>query len=376
MVVNEYICIMRLDPFITDLLYDHDCVILPEFGGLVANYRSARLNVISHVIQPPAKSIGFNPSLKYNDGLLANYISAVLGVSYKEASSELAQTISKYQQLLSTEGRFSIDRIGVFYKDRMGQTQFIPEEQENFLTSSHGLKPIQLKPVSAMETDSNDSDSIIPINREQSMRRWKVAAAILLPALLAGSWMLGSRASEHGEMGFSSLNPFGEARKNSAYAPVQDSWDFPMNFATTDYSYLLNDSVQKCIDFVNGVADQDGIAFRQAPTANQPSEVAEPAKTESVATTVKQPVKSKVDEPKKTTSNAAYTLIGGAFQVKENAQRLIDQLRAEGFDAELAGMKENLYLVSYGNFANRADAEAIQASVKAKGAKAWIRTNQ
>jgi cell division septation protein DedD len=62
--------------------------------------------------------------------------------------------------------------------------------------------------------------------------------------------------------------------------------------------------------------------------------------------------------------------------VKENAQRLIDQLRAEGFDAELAGMKENLYLVSYGSFTNRADAEAIQAKVKAKGAKAWIRTNQ
>jgi cell division septation protein DedD len=39
-------------------------------------------------------------------------------------------------------------------------------------------------------------------------------------------------------------------------------------------------------------------------------------------------------------------------------------------------MKENLYLVSYGSFTNRADAEAIQAKVKAKGAKAWIRTNQ
>jgi hypothetical protein len=92
---------MRLDPFITDLLFDHDCVILPEFGGLVANYRSAKLNVISHVILPPSKSIGFNPSLKYNDGLLTNYISSALGMSYKEASVLVSQTISEFLRLIS-----------------------------------------------------------------------------------------------------------------------------------------------------------------------------------------------------------------------------------------------------------------------------------
>ena len=35
---------MRLDLFLAELLYDHDCVIVPGFGGLVANYRPAKLN--------------------------------------------------------------------------------------------------------------------------------------------------------------------------------------------------------------------------------------------------------------------------------------------------------------------------------------------
>jgi cell division septation protein DedD len=363
---------MRLDPFITDLLYDHDCVILPEFGGLVANYRSARLNVISHVIQPPSKSIGFNPSLKYNDGLLTNYVSAALGLTYKDASALVAQTIAEYQQMLAAEGRFSIDRIGVFYKDRFGQVQFIPEEQENFLMSSYGLKPIQLKLVGGMT--NSDSAKIIPMNSPNA-RRWKVAAAILLPALLAGSWVLGSRVGKHDEMSFASMNPFGEPRKESAYAPIESSWDLPMTFSMSNYDYLLNNPESTPIDFVNGVVDPEGIELKdRAYSQESIAQVEEKSEPAAVVQT------AKVAEPRaiKTTSNStsAYTLIGGAFQMKENGQRLIDQLRAQGYDAQFAGMRDNLHLVAYGHFSRREDAEAVKTKVQASGAKAWIRTNQ
>jgi cell division septation protein DedD len=370
-----YICLMRLDPFISDLLFDHDCVILPEFGGLVANYRSAKLNSISHVIQPPAKSIGFNPSLKYNDGLLSNYIAAALGITYKEAAEQLMHTIAGYQQLLASEGRFSIDRIGVFYKDRFGQVQFIPEEQENFLVSSFGLKPIQLKLVGGMENP--DTTKVIPINTN-SGRRWKVAAAVLLPALLAGSWILGSRVSGHGEMSFASMNPFGEPRKPSSYAPIEEAWDLRMQFPSADYTYLLENDQSSRVDFVNGVVDPGGINLQ---TVRKPILETTPETTsEVVKVEHEQPVKRTV-EPKKSvtpanSSTAAYTLIGGAFQSKENAQRLIDQMRAQGYDAQFAGMRDDLHLVSYGHFSTRQDAESVKAKLVASGSKAWIRTNQ
>jgi hypothetical protein len=365
---------MRLDPFIIDLLFDHDCVILPEFGGLVANYRSAKLNVISHVITPPAKSIGFNPSLKYNDGLLTNYISSVLGISYKQAADELAHSIAEYQQLLLTDGRFSIDRIGVFYKDRLGQVQFIPEEQENFLVSSYGLKPIQLKLVGGMETP--DTSKIIPLNSSYS-RRWKIAAAIVLPALLAGSWMLGSRASNQGEMSFASLNPFGEAKKQSSYAPVQELWDLSMKFQTVQYSYLFDDEAMP-IDFVNGVADVDGIDLRVSKKSELiTDEKASKASSEVAVTETAKKKSETISKPEQELNNAmAFSLIGGAFQSKENAQRKVDQLRALGYDAQFAGMRNDLHLVAYAHFRSRKEAEALKSKVQATGAKAWIRTNQ
>jgi cell division septation protein DedD len=75
-------------------------------------------------------------------------------------------------------------------------------------------------------------------------------------------------------------------------------------------------------------------------------------------------------------STSAYSLIGGAFQSKENAQRLIDQMRAQGYDAQFAGMRDDLHLVSYGHFSTREEAEKIKSKVLASGSKAWIRTNQ
>ena len=39
---------MRIDEHISGLLYDHDCVIVPDFGGFVGNMRPARLDGTRH----------------------------------------------------------------------------------------------------------------------------------------------------------------------------------------------------------------------------------------------------------------------------------------------------------------------------------------
>jgi len=363
---------MRLDPFIIDLLYEHDCVIIPEFGGLVANYKSAKLNGITHVIQPPAKAIGFNPSLKYNDGLLANYISSVLGLSYKEAAEMVASTVADFRRQMLENGRFSIDRVGVFYKDRLGQTQFIPEEQENFLLSSYGLQPIQLRLLNGAEL--TDSAKVIPLHA-QGARRWKVAAAVLLPALLAGSWFLASTVSRQNELGFGIQNPFSEPIKQSTFSPSNASWDLAMQFPAYRYEDEVPAELSTAsLPGVNALPSASETAPTPVVAANSTSNTSlskevtkSPAKTSSP---------SKAASPSVEDLAKAYSVIGGAFQIKENGQRLIQQLRAQGYDAQFAGMRDNLHLVAYGHFSKREEAEAVKARVQASGAKAWIRTNQ
>jgi len=363
---------MRLDPFIIDLLYEHDCVIIPEFGGLVANYKSAKLNGITHVIQPPAKAIGFNPSLKYNDGLLTNYVSSVLAISYKEAADIVTSTVADFRSQMLENGRFSIDRVGLFYKDRLGQIQFIPEEQENFLLSSYGLQPIQLRLLNGAEVP--DSAKVIPLHT-QGLRRWKMAAAVLLPALLAGSWFLASTASRQNELGFSIQNPFGEPKKQSAFSPSNATWDLAMQFPSYRYEdEVLAELSTASLPNVSALPTESDAGQWPVVAANStsPSSVNKEATTSPVETTSSR----KAMSPSVQDLAKAYSVIGGAFQVKENGQRLIQQLRAQGYDAQFAGMRDNLHLVAYGHFSKREDAEAVKARVQATGAKAWIRTNQ
>ena len=43
--------------YISELLFLHDCVIVPEFGGFVGNKKSAQLNKTTGTLTPPSKQI-------------------------------------------------------------------------------------------------------------------------------------------------------------------------------------------------------------------------------------------------------------------------------------------------------------------------------
>ena len=61
--------------YISELLFLHDCVIIPDFGGFIGKKRSAILNTTTGTLNPPSKQIVFNKNLNANDGLLISYIS-------------------------------------------------------------------------------------------------------------------------------------------------------------------------------------------------------------------------------------------------------------------------------------------------------------
>ena len=51
---------MKVEKHISELLYDHDCVIIPELGGFVGNYTPAQIHPVRHTFTPPFKNIIFN----------------------------------------------------------------------------------------------------------------------------------------------------------------------------------------------------------------------------------------------------------------------------------------------------------------------------
>jgi hypothetical protein len=167
---------MTLDNYISDLLYRHDCVIVPDFGGFISNKKSARLDAETHAFYPPYKQIGFNSHLKHNDGLLANYIATKENISYQKATSAISLAVIKWQNKLQSEG-VEIKKIGKLSLNAEKQIEFTPGQGYNYLTSSFGLSSVKGSPV-ARET------KVIPIAKEKKsygkIASYAAAAAIVL----------------------------------------------------------------------------------------------------------------------------------------------------------------------------------------------------
>ena len=85
---------VHLTKYIVQLLHDHDCVIVPEFGGFVAQYKPASLDRVTGFYSPPSKQILFNINLKNNDGLLANIVAQEQDISFQRAIQVIADFVT------------------------------------------------------------------------------------------------------------------------------------------------------------------------------------------------------------------------------------------------------------------------------------------
>ena len=85
---------MDITAFIRELLFGHDCVIVPGFGGFIGNYSPARIDRSSGTFYPPVKKISFNRNLTHNDGLLVGRISGSSEMTYGDARNAVEKFVS------------------------------------------------------------------------------------------------------------------------------------------------------------------------------------------------------------------------------------------------------------------------------------------
>ncbi len=175
-----------LSPYITDLLYLHNCVIIPELGGFVANYKSATIDEQREMVYPPSKSIAFNNALKNDDGLLIHYVSLKKELSYRAAYEWVQNQVKDIKHTLLTDGLVILQGLGAFYLDENQQFQFKADLAENLLADAYGLTPVKL-PFS-LARQNTGSVKTVPIQQNKGLMKNKRTllrvAAILGPVLI------------------------------------------------------------------------------------------------------------------------------------------------------------------------------------------------
>lgn len=140
---------MHLADHIRPLLRDHDCVIIPDFGGLVADASPARAQPGRQALSPPTKLVAFNQALTRNDGLLVDALSHHLGLSIAQAREAVRTAVAGLQQELDATNRTELPGIGIFRRAVGRGLAFEYTGTDNLLPAAFGLPELAARPVRA-----------------------------------------------------------------------------------------------------------------------------------------------------------------------------------------------------------------------------------
>jgi hypothetical protein len=188
---------MKIEQYISQLLYRYQCVTVPGFGAFLTEFQSAHLDENSHSFYPPKKMVSFNPFIKNNDGLLANHLAEAEKVSYEVAVSAIQNEVSHWKTKIQEFGNFSIKNIGDFSLNSEKNIVFVPVDQINYLKESFGLSSFVspavkreiLREVYKEEAEQLEEQAplIFTPERKRNYSFLKYAAVFLLTAGIAGT---------------------------------------------------------------------------------------------------------------------------------------------------------------------------------------------
>lgn len=362
----------KVEEHIFDLLFKHDCITLPNFGGFVCQFSGAQFSEEQNTIFPPSKKVSFNRHIKNDDGLLTHEIANYRNISYSEANQSLKLYIEDLKVELEKNKRVEISKLGVLFLDAQNTLKFIAEET-NFSADNFGLPAIKALKINKVkqpkvvpletkqliteeikDTITKDDTPVVPIESVRKTKNNWWVAAVLIPILFYSAWipMKTELLNDSTQFHYSDLNPF-TFQKNKKYNSKQLEL-FELN--TIESKSLYSETIQK-------INLDDSIYLW---VDNRPSVPA--AKIETTFVENKQP------EIKPTINlDTNYHLIGGCFGSEENARNLVTQMTELGYSAKILDKNKGLYRVSIGQFTKRKTAKKQKEKLKSDYAiSSWI----
>ena len=322
----------NVEKYLSELLFEHNCVIVPAFGGFVARSSSSYFAKTGNALFPPYKSIVFNKNLSNNDGLLAGYIMQKESATYQQANTIIENFVSNCRQLLETQKRFEVSGLGVLYKNNENTILFEQDVRINYNPNAFGLpvvsaiklireeKVVEVKPELQYR-------QITPAQKPKTVRRIIIAA---LGAVLIITLILFTSKQNIFDSALASLNPFWANSKAT----------------------VVKNNIKEIIK----------------PTTVKIDSKMAPDTSGIDKTNVVKPVKIAeewYEQP--------YQVVVGCFAVKQNAYKLINQLEGQNLTAGIAGQNaKNLYVVSVAGYEDKEAARKKLAEIKEQYPAAWL----
>ena len=351
--------------YINELLFNHDCVIIPGFGAFIADYENAKINTTQHLFFPPSKKIAFNANIIKNDGLLAHYISEKTFVSFNEANELIKNFSTKCLSDLNNDKHLEWLNIGEFSLNSEGSIQFSPDNKVNFLTDSFGFTsfvslPVKRETVIKQPTKIHVDRKII---KEENTKKIplsiKRATWITLPVLLLMIW----GTFNHRVMNNIYVN----------YSDVVSSFISEANQLTTQFKSQAYDYSKKLFP-AKKIESKKSISIKNKLLSTPAKPAIDTVLSKIILKEKTIPITT--DNTTIIKNEKHFYIIGGVFSEKNNAENFISNMNQKGYHAQIIDQtKSGNYRVSIAVGADQPDASKQLQNIRNEGYSAWILAN-
>ncbi|MEN9919763.1 MAG: hypothetical protein RL662_2199 [Bacteroidota bacterium] len=332
------------------LIQKHDCVIIPDFGGFVLSHEGAAFTRDGLVL-PPKITIGFNPELRYNDGLLAESYMNMYSIPYDVACKRIYDAVKRLNAILAMQHPVQIGNLGKLLLDKSDRLSFSPNENLSlFHPETFGLSPLNIRRLVDIEKTVIKSNQRVILNR--ALAGIGTAAAAVLLFFVAST----------------PVKETIDTQKSSFFTDLVTSSTQPV--AQTSIVTEEASAEEVAVEISSTISTENEVVLEPSPIVK--ARAADPA-MEDVKKKV-EVVESPIVNKEKEKSNNFFLIVGGSTKQSE-VQRLLKKMKSQGFsEADVLKSKDRtrVYVAS---FTTANDAEQYLETFKANNPRlsdAWI----
>ena len=389
---------MRLEEHISQLLFQHDCVIVPNFGAFISNTANVAFDEQTNTFISPRKELSFNSSLTKSDGILVNKIAHDEPMAFDKAQTYLDEQVYFWQEHLKNGKILTLKNIGEIQFNEAGKIDFKPENAQNYFIAAYGLSNLQANYIL-------DSSKTKTSNKHMSKF---LAAASLIPIIVGGFLYFNTpqpvQQFVNEQWSGLVLPMIGNSDTKTDDKVVQyDVYNTPQNIDEPSLvEYQIAETVMKT-DTIETPKKVEITVVKETKINENEKEVTaivkeKPATKEAVKTETKKVTKvenAKIDEKKTSKVDAKtalksdkkepivmakstakkYQVIAGSLRRSEDADRMLADLKKQGYkNASVSYVKGRYYYVNYGSFNDMTEAQKYMNEMNKKNPGTWVRT--
>lgn len=345
------------------LLLENDCVIVPGLGGFIAHNRPASYAEEKHIFEPPMRTVGFNPQLIINDGLLAQSYMQTYNTDFPDATRRIEKTVNAIKEDIYREGQVKLENIGTLYYNMNGLYEFEPSTRSFFTPDLYGLEGFSMAPLAEIRRIPSVP---VPAKDESkttvSLYNWlrttvAVAAAVLLFFILSTP-VENTYIDDANFASLGSIDMFDAIRDQSVATSLS---------LQKQESPSKEDDKKKARNNINTLK----------PVKVKTETVAAKTATKNIAKAEKKTEKVEKKTEKKVAGKRSYVIVA-SLTSNADAQRTLKSFIKDGYtDAEVVE-SNGRFRIALGHFSNEADAyRKVQEIRKIDSFKnAWVFTSK